>query len=160
MSKDNNEDIVEDDQNTYKVSGGRVSLLWDITENWQTIVGGLYQEDDNQGHWGWDPYLGENKVTRFFKDYRQDEWWIASLLITGDLGFATLTSSTTYLERDINYEWDNANYEQGKTAIWGYYGALYNSNYTWGTTFNDQPQDRFSQEIRLVPHRVTANSSG
>jgi outer membrane receptor protein involved in Fe transport len=150
VSPDDNEAIVEDDQNTYKLSGGRISVLWDINEDWQTIVGGVYQEDDNQGHWGWDPYLGENKVTRFFKDYRQDEWWIASLLITGDLGFATLTSSTTYLERDINYEWDNANYEQGKDATSGQYYALYNSNYTWGTTFNFQPQDRFSQEIRLT----------
>jgi len=150
VSKDNNADIVEDDQNTYKVSGGRISVLWDISENWQTIVGGIYQEDSAKGHWGWDPYLGENKVTRFFKDYREDEWWIASLLITGDLGFATLTSSTTYLERDINYEWDNANYEQGKDATLGQYYAIYNSNYTWGTTFNFQPQDRFSQEIRLT----------
>lgn len=149
-SKSDNADVVENDQNTYEVTGGRIAVLWDINENWQAIVGGIYQESLNEGHWGWDPYLGENKVTRFFKDYREDDWWVASLLITGDLGFANLTSSTTYLERQINYEWDNALYEQWKDSYWGAYYDLYNSNYTYGTTFNDQPQDRFSQELRLT----------
>jgi len=150
ISKGNNEDIVEKNQNTYEVTGGRASVLWDITEDWDATLGLISQESNTEGHWGWDPYLGENKVTRFFKDYRDDEWWIASLLITGDLGFATLTSSTTYLDRSIDYEWDNTNYEQYKDATNGRYYALYNSNYTYGTTFNFQKQDRFSQEIRLT----------
>lgn len=150
QSPSDNADVVEDNQNTFEVTGARASLLWDITDDWQAIVAGISQEHENQGHWGWDPYLGENKVTRFFKDYQKDDWWIASLVITGDLGFATLTSSSTYLERQLTYEWDNMNYEQYKDATSGRYYALYNSNYTWGTTFNDQPQDRFSQEIRLV----------
>ncbi len=150
ISPSDNADVVENDQNTFEVSGARASLLWDINDNWQAIVAGISQEHESQGHWGWDPYLGENKVTRFFKDYQKDDWWTTSLLITGDLGFATLTSSSTYLERHLTYEWDNMNYEQYKDATNGRYYALYNSNYTWGTIFNDQPQDRFSQEIRLV----------
>jgi len=149
-SASDNADVVEDNQNTYEVSGARASLLWDVTENWQAVVTGISQEHENQGHWGWDPYLGENKITQFFKDYQKDDWWTASLLLTGDLGFATLTSSSTYLKRQIDYEWDNMSYEQWKDATQGQYYALYNSNYTYGTTFNFQPQDRFSQEIRLV----------
>lgn len=150
ISKGNNEDTVEKNQNTYEVTGGRLSLLWDMTENWQTILGLIDQKSNTEGHWAWDPTLGENQLTRFFKDYRDDEWWIASLTITGDLGFATLTSSTTYLDRSIDYEWDNTNYEQYKDATSGRYYAIYNSNYTYGTTFNFQTQDRFSQEIRLT----------
>ena len=68
------------------------------------------------------------------------------------MGFAELSATTASFDREIVYEWDNMVYEQFKDAYFGVssgYG-LYNSEYTFGTIFNDQIQERFSQEVRLT----------
>jgi iron complex outermembrane receptor protein len=150
QAKGNNADVVEKDQNNYKLTGARASILWDITENWQTSLSYVTEKGELDGAWGVDTYLGDGQITRFFDEYRDDDWYNASLIIEGDLGFATLTSSTSYLERDINYEWDRMNYSQWKDSYWGQYYPLYNNEYTYGTISNEQHQDRFAQEIRLT----------
>lgn len=149
ISASDNAHVVENDQNTYNLKGARASILWDISEDWSVTLATLQEKGLTTGHWSWDPYLGDHKVTRFFDDYREDDWALHSLVIEGDLGFAKLTASTSYLDREIVYEWDNANYEQFKDSAYGYY-AMYNTDYTYGTIFNDQHQDRLSQEIRLT----------
>jgi outer membrane receptor protein involved in Fe transport len=152
LSASDNAAVVESKQNQYKLTGGRASLLWDVSEDWQVLFTYMQEKGELDGAWGEDVHLGEGKITRFFDEYRDDDWWNASLTVTGDLGFASLTWSTSYLERDINYEWDRMNYGQYKDSFWGvYYGfLLYYSDYTYGTTPNDQHQDRFAQEIRLA----------
>jgi outer membrane receptor protein involved in Fe transport len=159
--------VVEDDHNTYKLTGGRISALWDVNEDWRVLFTYLNEQGELDGAWGEDTYLGEHKITRFFDEYRNDDWWNISMTVTGDLGFANLTWSTSYLERDINYEWDRMMYGQWKDSYYGqcagfdpadyntdvcYWGGydLYFSDYTYGTTPNIQSQDRFAQEIRLV----------
>lgn len=150
QAKGDNADIVEKNQNQYKLTGARASILWDITENWQTTLTLMTEKGESDGEWGEDQLFGEGKITRFFDNYRDDEWWNGSLVITGELGFATLTSSSSYLERDINYQWDRTNYCQSKDSYWGPYYDLYNTEYTQCTTPNEQTQDRFAQEVRLT----------
>lgn len=151
-SSPNNRHLLENDWNDYSLSGGRAALLWNINDNWRTVVSLITENNEADGSWGEDTSLGDDEVALFHKEFRDDEWWNASLLITGDLGFASLVSSTTYLDREIVYEWENMVYEQWKDSFWGvYYGfVLYNTEYTYGWIFNDQTQDRFSQEIRLT----------
>ncbi len=150
QAKGDNADVVEKNQNQYKLTGARGSVLWDISENWQTTLTLMTENGESDGEWGEDQLFGDGKITRFFDQYRNDEWWNGSLVITGELGFATLTASTSYLDRKITYEWDQMNYNQWKDAYWGPYYDLYNTEYTYGTTPNDQTQDRFAQEIRLT----------
>jgi outer membrane receptor protein involved in Fe transport len=149
-SPGNNAAIVEDDYNEYSLTGGRASLLWNVTDNWSAIVALIAEDNSSEGAWGDDTNLPDDQHAFFHKENRDDEWWNASLLIEGDLGFATLTSSTTYLDREITYEFDNMIYEQWKDSYFGAYYSLYNSEYTYGFLFNDQTQDRFSQELRLA----------
>jgi iron complex outermembrane receptor protein len=150
QAKGDNAHVVEKNQNQYKLKGARGSLLWDISENWQTTLTLMTEKGELDGAWGEDQYYGEGQITRFFDEYRDDDWWNGSLVITGELGFATLTSSTSYLDREINYQWDQMNYNQWKDAYWGPYYDLYNTEYTYGTTPNEQTQDRFAQEVRLA----------
>lgn len=151
-SPGNNSAIVEDNYNKYSLTGGRVSLLWNINDNWETIFSVISEDNSSEGAWIQDTNLPEFQHSLFHKENRDDSWWNTGLLINGDLGFATLTSSTTYLDRDIKYEFDNMIYEQWKDSYFGvYYGfALYNTEYTYGYLFNDQTQDRVSQELRLT----------
>ncbi|MEE4174554.1 MAG: TonB-dependent receptor [Xanthomonadales bacterium] len=149
-SPGNNAAIVEDNYNEYSLTGGRASLLWNVTDNWAATVALIAEDNSSEGAWGDDTNLPDDQHALFHKENRDDEWWNASLLIEGDFGFATLTSSTTFLDREITYEFDNMIYEQWKDSYFGAYYDLYNSEYTYGFLFNDQTQDRFSQELRLT----------
>lgn len=151
-SPGDNSAVVAKDYNEYELTGGRGSLLWNVTDNWEAIVSFIAEQNSSTGAWGDDTNLPDNQHALFHLENRDDEWWNASLLIRGDLGFAELTSSTTWLDREIYYEFDNMIYEQYKDSYFGFYfgSALYNTEYTYGHIFNDQTQDRFSQELRLV----------
>lgn len=147
-----NADVVQDDFNEYDVYGGRVAASWDVSDRWNVLAAVIAQVSDADGSWESDPALGDYKITKFFEEYRDDDWYQTALTITGDLGFAELSATTASFDRKIVYEWDNMLYEQYKDAYYGVYSGydLYNSEYTFGTIFNDQNQDRFSQEVRLT----------
>jgi len=117
-----NADLVEDDWNDYDTYGGRLSVLWNITDNWTGEFSYLTQWSDADGNWDSDPALGDYKVTRFYDEWRDDSWYQTALTANGDLGFATLTTAVSYFDRESDYAWDNTLYEQWKTA---YYGVLY-----------------------------------
>ena len=147
-----NADVVEDDFNEYDVSGGRVAASWELGDRWSVIAGIIAQNSSATGTWESDPSLGDFKIVKFFDEYRDDDWSQTSFTVKGDLGGAEFSATTAIFDRDIAYEWDNHVYEQYKDAYWGVYSGygLYNSEYTFGTTFNDQTQERFSQEVRLT----------
>ena len=144
--------VVEENFNQYDVYGGRVAASWDVSERWDMLASYISQASEADGSWESDPALGDYKITKFFDEYRDDDWYQAALTVTGDLGFAEFSATTAFFDRKIVYEWDNMLYEQYKDAYFGVYSGydLYNSEYTFGTIFNDQNQDRFSQEVRLT----------
>ena len=116
------------------------------------MAGLIAQNSSTTGSWESDPSLGDFKIVKFFDEYRDDDWQQTSLTFKGDLGGAEFSATSAVFDRDIAYEWDNHVYEQYKDAYWGVYSGygLYNSEYTFGTIFNDQQQERFSQEVRLT----------
>ena len=169
----NNAELVEENQNVYEISGGRVSALWKMSEKWQADFGAIYQTSRSDGTWQSDDSLGDYEVARFHKEWRDDDWWQVSATFTGDLGFAEFTSTTSYFERETAYEFDNMYYNQWQTAYYGitwgenvvdnyavYYpdytpwGALFAMRYHWenefGHVFNESEQTRFAQEFRLT----------
>lgn len=150
-----NAGVVEEDFNDWGVDGGRISALWNVNENWKILATGLYEKSRTSGDWKSDPTLGEYKIVRFLDDQRDDEWWSTALTVTGDLGFAELTSASAYLEREIAYINDSSVYEQARSAYFAY--GLYDTltglgadHRDFSRTFNDQNQQRFSQELRLT----------
>ncbi len=145
-----NTGTVEKDFNTADYAGGRIAALWNVSDDWDVYLSLIGQTLSADGSWESDPELGEYNVTRFFKEYRDDDWYQVSGTLRGDLGFAEFVSTTSYFDRKIVYEWDNMVYEQWKDAYFGPYYALYNSDYTYGTLFNDQKVERFAQEFRLT----------
>ena len=147
-----NADVVEDDFNEYDISGGRIAAAWDLGERWSVIAGLIAQDSSATGAWESDPSLGDFKIVKFFDEYRHDDWQQSAVTFKGDFGSAEFSATTAVFDRDIAYEWDNHIYEQYKDAYFGVYSGydLYNSEYTFGTTFNDQRQERFSQEVRLT----------
>jgi iron complex outermembrane receptor protein len=163
-----NADVVAENYNEYDVLGGRIAALWNITDNWSGLFSIVGEKTESTGSWDTDPELGDHKITRFFDEFRDDDWYSAAFTLEGDLGFAGLTATVTHFDRDIVYEWDNMAYTQEKDRNYGgglYYEAyaagdpnysnyynlgLYDSEYTRSSIINDQHQDRDTLEIRLA----------
>jgi iron complex outermembrane recepter protein len=146
----NNADVVEENYNEWDNIGGRVRARWIASDNWEFDLAYMFQNSETVGSWDTDPAIGDFKHTKFFKEFRNDDWYQTSLTAKGDLGFAELTFNVSLFDRDIVYEWDNMVYEQWKDAYFGPYYALYNSDYTFGTIFNDQQEQSTAYELRLV----------
>ena len=117
MGETTNADIAEDDQNVYRTTGGRLAGLWSINADWSLLATGIYQRSDTMGTWDTDPFLGDNKITRFFDEWRDDEWYTTSATLKGDLGFAELSLTASYFDRKIDYEFDDTNYAQWRTVL-------------------------------------------
>ena len=151
-----NADVVEDNYNEYTLTGGRIAALWELSEDLSVTLAIITEDKSDNGSWLSDPALGDFEITRFFDEYRDDKWTNVSLSIEADLGFASFLSATSIFDREIKYEWDRMAYHQFAAGYWPYeyngyyYNNLYDTQYTFGTTFNDQSQKRFSQEFRLT----------
>ena len=145
-----NANLVEDDFNEYDVDGGRLHVLWNISDDWSALLTVSAENTDAFGVWDSDEALGDYKVTRFEEEFRTDDWVATSLTLDGDLGFADLSFNASKFERDIVYEYDNMTYSQWKDAYWGSVYPLYNTNYYRSIVFNDQIQERESMELRLT----------
>lgn len=152
-----NEDAVEDDFNVWALDGARVIGLWQINEKWKAQFTYLTQDSETTGDWKSDRTLDEFEVVRFHKDIRTDDWWAAAATLTGDLGFAELTYTSSHLERDIFYEFDTMVADQLRTRAYGidnysnvYNPAYYNTAYDIGTIINDQTGRRTTHELRLA----------
>jgi outer membrane receptor protein involved in Fe transport len=158
MGDRDNADVVEDNWNDYQTWGGRIAARWQISPEWESTLSLVSQFSEADGGWESDPELGDYKITRFFDEYRDDDWYQGSLTVKGDLGFAELSLTASYFDRSIKYEWDNANYSQWRSAYYGGfdptyetgYDTLYNTGVLIGPTFNDQTQDRWAYEARLT----------
>jgi outer membrane receptor protein involved in Fe transport len=156
MGDRDNADLVEDDFNDFETYGGRIAARWLISPQWEATLGFIAQSSKADGSWETDPFLGDYKITRFFKEWRDDEWYQSSLNVKGDLGFAELSATASYFDRDMDYEWDDMVYDQWRTEYWPVfsngveYYALYDTDYLIGTTYNWQEQHRYTYEVRLT----------
>ncbi|MEM7282305.1 MAG: TonB-dependent receptor [Pseudomonadota bacterium] len=152
----NNADRVENDFNEYDVEGGRLHLAWNISEKWSLLASIVAENTAAVGVWDSDAGLDDYQVTRFQDEFRDDDWYSASMTLSGDLGFADLSFTVTNFERDIVYEYDNMTYTQSRDYYYGnscnnyYASCLYYSNFYESFIFNDQEQDRQAFELRLV----------
>jgi len=148
-----NEVFVEDNFNDAVKEGYRAALRVDLSENWKLDVNYMGQETSTNGVWDHNPdELGEYNVSRFYDDKTHDEWTRFSATVTGDLGFADLTFTTSSLERDFEVLSDYSHY-----SIDGYVEGYYTCyEYYFGPCVdpsiqfeNDTHQEYDTTEIRL-----------
>jgi len=166
-----NAGLEEEDFNDYEMTGARISALWNVNEDWSLLGTYMTQNSTTTGVWFSDTAIGDYKVSRFSDEWRKDDWFSAMLTVEGDLGFATLTNSFGYAERDQSYQFDNTHYEAYHTRLKGQYWSAWKNWYdtTWGyptyaynyydkydTEYNGgvyrslQEAERITNEIRLT----------
>ena len=148
-----NEVFVEDNFNDAVKDGYRAALRVDLSENWKLDVNYMGQETSTNGVWDHNPdELGEYNVSRFYDDKTHDEWTRFSATVTGDLGFADLTFTTSSLERDFEVLSDYSHYSidgyvEGYNTCYEYYfGPCVDPSIQFE---NDTHQEYDTTEVRL-----------
>jgi iron complex outermembrane receptor protein len=168
-----NEGAPQDNFNDVKISGGRISARWFMTDNWTMTAGIIYQKTKSDGRSEHDPvHAGDLNLVRFKPEFEYDDqdWTQYSLTFEGDLGFADFISATSYFTRDWTYTQDTS---VGYASYFGTFcynpyfiayskycfqpQSLYDSTYYRGAYYNDpigylqnvQNNSKFSQEFRL-----------
>lgn len=147
-----NADAVEENWNVSEVTGGRLAALWQISPQWEASLSYISQYGDTNGDWLTDPAVGDYKIVSFFDEWRDDDWYQTSATVKGDLGFAELSMTASWFERDIAYQWDNTLYENFRTGYARQYDglAIYDTAYLGGRIYNEQQQNRWTYEVRLT----------
>jgi len=79
--------------------GARAALGIDLDENWTANVSVIGQLEKSNGIGGFDPSVGDLKVSHYFPAYAKDHWYQAALTITGKIGNLDLTYATGYSDR-------------------------------------------------------------
>jgi len=161
FTPETNDEFVEKDFNEWEQRGGRLSMLWNISDRWDVELMYMNQSQTSEGDWKSDPNrdgVGDLEVVRFHKDIREDDWWIGAMTLTGDLGFAELKVVSSVLDRDIFYDFDNNVNGQIRSQraitpgedFGAYYNVFYDTAFHPQTAINDQTAERTTHEIRLA----------
>lgn len=130
----NNADLVENNFNDARYTGGRLAAKYVLNDDWELLAQVLYQELDVDGVFDHSPeeiadfpdtgqagrrVVGDLKVQRFFPDSLEDEFSQYSLTVNGRLGALDLVYAGSYLEREVNNSFDYSGYTQ--IGSFGYY---------------------------------------
>jgi len=134
-----NHDVAEDNIGDIETEVLRLTAAWQPNDAW--LVTGLYnfQSSHADGIASWHPELGDLNQIRFKNETNDDDWYITTLVVEGDLGFADFTSATGYMDREVVYDLDSSTYLHQFQGIGGvyynmfdiaYFGTAYASTYT------------------------------
>lgn len=135
-----NHDVAEDNIGDIETQVLRLTAAWAPNDDW--LITGMYNYQDMHvdGISTWHPELGDFKQIRFKEETKDDDWYIATLVIEGDLGFADFTSATGYMDREVVYNLDSSTYLHQFQGVGGvyynmfdiaYFGTNYASTYTY-----------------------------
>ena len=145
---------VEDNFNDAVKEGYRAALRVDLNENWKLDVNQMGQVTETDGVWDHNPdELGEYNVSRFFDDSTYDDWERLSVTLSGDLGFADLTFTTSSLDRNFEVLSDYSHYSidgfvEGYYTCYEYYfGPCVDPSIQF---ISDTTQSYDTSEIRLT----------
>jgi iron complex outermembrane receptor protein len=150
--------VLKDDINTVETWGGRAALKLLVTDDIDATLSAIYQKQDS--NWlptffsarGMDAATPLQPMSRVDRTdiYRDDETFLPNLTINADLGFAKLTSSTSYVRREYDLSSDFSYFVQRALGLPDTAG---NAPYGRALSVNDLEAWKFKgwvQEIRLA----------
>ena len=132
------------DINDEKVSAGRASLAWKVSERFDLEVSYLKQSMEADAHntsIGGVAGVGDLQSNLILAEKVKDDFDLANLTLSFDLGWATLLSSTSRYERTRDATADTSDLGE---AIFP------NAKLAGSSTFTTELQDMVSEELRLT----------
>lgn len=150
-----NDAFVEDNFNDASYSGGRISVNYLISPEWDILVQHTQQSLDTDGVWAYDPNLGEDdEVNRFNPDSNEDEFGLTTWTVTGRLAQLEMIYTGGYLDRDINASIDYTWYTNG--GLFAAYYVCYPGDGSYSECFDpskfykeDSHNGRITHEFRV-----------
>lgn len=161
LATNTNDALVEEDFNDLDNLGGRAAFKTQLTDDWEVILGAIYQNQETSGVWFHDPEnpngeIGDLEVQRFNPDSMKDEFLQTSINVTGDLGSAEVIYAGSFMDRDVEYYSDYSDYSDYYSTSWiQYYGCEYYGTATQDCTnmmiaYNDDNKyKRNTHELRI-----------
>jgi outer membrane receptor protein involved in Fe transport len=124
---DPRKNTVENDSNDLTNTGARAALAVDLDERWTANLTLIHQEQRADGLFADQPgpnLPGKGKALRFFQDGNSDRWTQAALTVLGHMGFADVTLTSAYLDRDVESKLDYTAYAEYSDYIEPYYTCI------------------------------------
>jgi len=115
----NNSNLAKDNFNGVQTYGGRGALGVSLDDDWTVTTQIMGQDQRSNGVFGFNPSVGDLKVTQFYPDNQHDEWAQAALTIQGKIGDFDLTYSGGYFDRGLQSQADYSDYDVAYTAAYG-----------------------------------------
>ena len=109
LSADNT-DLIKKDFNDTTYTGGRISGLWDINDNWNLLLAYAQQEIESDGVFFADPDLGDLEVERFSRDSIEDDFNNTAWTLTGLIGELEVVYTGAYTDRTTEQLIDYTDY--------------------------------------------------
>ena len=143
------ETYAKDGTNAYHYRSARAAVLWKPGDGFQAQLSYYYQLSKADGYPYAAPFYGTNSLSS--SDYipatTDDRIDLVALTMEGDLGFATLTSNTSWAKHENTSQGDVTSLYD----FFPFYGALYGANpralVVGNQGYDDKP---WAQEIRLA----------
>ena len=159
----NNDRYAGEDYNEEETQGGRVSLLVDITDNWNATLSAFTQSLDAVGSWNHDPRRrGDLEVTRFGPEWREVDSDQLGFTLSGETGIGDLIYAVSYYDRQDFAVNDYSDYvEYASFGAWIQQHAC--EDYYWyGFTGCADPRVHFDSEDdnRRISHELRLASKG
>jgi outer membrane receptor protein involved in Fe transport len=156
-----NGDVTSPNANWQETTTARIALKWQVTDNLEISPSFYYQHlliNDTSAYWMAlsrpqdNVYLNGNALT----NPSSDPFTLTAVKLKWDLGFASLFSNTSFLDRNQK---GNSDYTQYLRATWASFGSLANTfpdagDRGWAVFENNQRS--FFQEVRLASSDTSA----
>jgi outer membrane receptor protein involved in Fe transport len=148
-----NRQIAGKDINPATWTGGRISALWNITEDWNLLIAESFQDLDAQGSFAQQDTsldfapLKSLQTTIFSPAYNKDRFWNHAWTVNGKLSDFSIVYTGAYMVRHITTQQDYTNYSRTKA---GMYYACTGGSTGWGsaTPFCYSPVGYWHDKVR------------
>ncbi|RBP50664.1 TonB-dependent receptor [Arenicella xantha] len=105
-----NSALVEEDFNDTTYTGGRLTALVDINDEWSVLLSQSAQQLDSDGVFFADPDLGDLEIARYEQDTMEDSFSNTSLTLTGRFAELEVVYAGAYTDRETEQVIDYADY--------------------------------------------------
>jgi outer membrane receptor protein involved in Fe transport len=150
----NNSQYLRNNYNRADTKGGRAVARFNIGDNWTVTPSLIAQRTTSEGFFGYDPVIGDLKVTHFGPENSQDSWQQTALTVEGKISNFDLVYAGAYMKRTTHSIADYSDYSL-------FYDRVYGSGAYWvGNDGNPiMPQElvvtggyfeKWSNELRLT----------
>ncbi|MEX2124454.1 MAG: TonB-dependent receptor [Woeseia sp.] len=156
IAERDNSASVADDINEAVYTGGRLTGLLNVSENWDLTVGMMAQTLDVDGVFDYSPNIGDNQISRYEPDRLDDDFIQFNWTLEGRLGMLDIVYAGAYIDQDISQFADyTTDVYDTSWLIW--YNCEYNAAYEVlgceapNETFHlDETKQRTQHELRFT----------